>query len=301
MILSTIACGFSARVAASLIHNMSAKPQAKLAHNKTRFSSDFVLVRKEPQPRSQIMCCFSRPVDRVANTNIFARSSKDGRQFLVYSMTLSAKEDLAMILPIPVPKESKEDAVHFINLEEYPNFFADMLKGFPPPPAARSLGKVNSADAKAALPVVEVGSFEASFVPSVKDFDRLDERFRLPTEVWDKLPMYKDYGFTVFKLKKGAKTIHPMAFEFPRAKPEKLFFPTVHIHDGKVHGTAMFDHLLFCQRSETETDPILRWEESTQPARFFMKVDKSKGLLDPDGHCYKFGIHGRQKNEDMLV
>ena len=247
------------------------------------------------------MCCFSRPVDRVANTNIFARSGKEGRQFIVYSMTLSAKEDLAMILPIPVPKESKDDAVHFINLEKYPNFFADMLTGFPPPPAKgrHTLGAVGSAGEK--LPVVEVGSFEASFVPSVKDFDRLDERFRLPTEVWNKLPQYKDYGFTVFKLKKGAKTIHPMAFDFPRAKPEKLFFPTVHIHDGKVHDTAVFDHLLFCQRAESETDPILKWEESTQPARFFMKVDKAEGLLDADAHCYKRGIHGRQKNEDMLV
>ena len=79
------------------------------------------------------MCCFSRPVDRVANTNIFARSGKEGRQFLVYSMILSAKEDLAMILPIPVPKESKDDAVRFINLEKYPEFFQDMNKGFPPP------------------------------------------------------------------------------------------------------------------------------------------------------------------------
>jgi hypothetical protein len=247
------------------------------------------------------MCCFSRPVDRVANTNIFARSSKEGRQFLVYSMTLSAKEDLAMILPIPVPKESKDDAVHFINLEKYQNFFADMLKGFPPPPATGSKSRTFSQAENKPLPVVEVGSFKASFVPSVKDFERLDERFRLPTAVWDKLPQYKNSGFTVFKLKKGAKTIHPMAFEFPRAKPEKLFFPTVHIHDGKVHDTAMFDHLLFCQRSETETDPILKWEESTQPARFFMKVDKSEGLLDADAHCYKRGIRGRQKNEDMLV
>ena len=245
------------------------------------------------------MCCFSRPVERVANTNIFARSGKEGRQFLVYSMTLSAKEDLAMILPIPVPKESKDDAVRFINLEKYPEFFADLLKGFPPPPAA---GTTRLGLAKAEpLPVVEVGSFEASFVPNIKDFDRLDARFRLPTEVWDRLPLYKDYGFTVFKLKKGAKTIHPMAFEFPRAKPEKLFFPTVHIHDGKVHDTAMFDHLLFCQRSETETDPILKWEESTQPARFFMKLDKSQGLLDPDGHCYMRGIHGREKNEDIFI
>ncbi len=248
------------------------------------------------------MCCFSRAVERVANTNIFARSSKEGRQFLVYSMMLSAKEDLAMILPIPVPKESKDDAVRFVNLEKYPDFFADMLKGFPPP-LTRSKGRetFGLAPANKALPVVEVGSFEASFVPSIKDFDRLDDRFRLPTEVWDKLPLYKDYGFTVFKLKKGAKTIHPMAFEFPRAKPEKIFFPTVHIHDGKVHDSAVFDHHLFCQRSETETDPILKWEESAQPARFFMKVDKSQGLLDADAHCYMRAVHGRQKNEDILV
>ena len=245
------------------------------------------------------MCCFSRPVERVANTNIFARGGKEGRQFLVYSMTLSAKEDLAMILPNPVPKESKDDAVRFINLEKYPDFFQDMNKGFPPPPPLSAAGS-RAAKAKP-LPVVEVGSFEASFVPTVKDFERLDERFRLPTEVWDKLPLYKDYGFTVFKLKKGAKTIHPMAFEFPRRKPERIFFPTVHIHDGKVRDTAMFDHLLFCQRSETETDPILKWEESTQPARFFMKLDKSQGLLDPDAHCYIRGIHGQQKNEDVFA
>jgi len=200
-----------------------------------------------------------------------------------------------------VPKESKEDAVRFVNLEKYPDFFADMNKGFPPPPSRKNGHSLVAGSANKALQVVEVGSFEASFVPTVKDFDRLDERFRLPAGVWDKLPLYKNYGFTVFKLKKGAKTIHPMAFEFPRAKPEKLFFPTVHIHDGKVHDSAVFDHLLFCQRSEMETDPILKWEESAQPARFFMKMDKSEGILDPDAHCYMRGIHGRQKNEDILV
>src|SRR5207244_10480413 len=115
------------------------------------------------------MCCFSRPVERVANTHIFARSSKEGRQFLVYSMTLSAKEDLAMILPIPVPKESKDDAVRFVNLEKYPEFFADMQKGFPVHQTFSSAVGSRAANAKP-LPVVEVGSFEASFVPSVKDF-----------------------------------------------------------------------------------------------------------------------------------
>jgi hypothetical protein len=35
------------------------------------------------------------------------------------------------------------------------------------------------------LEVIQVGDFEASFVPTVKDFSRLDERFRLPSAVWD--------------------------------------------------------------------------------------------------------------------
>ena len=60
------------------------------------------------------MCCFSKPVDVVADTNIFARESKDGRQFLVYSMKFKSGEDLAMILPIPTPKDSAEDAVKFL-------------------------------------------------------------------------------------------------------------------------------------------------------------------------------------------
>ena len=49
------------------------------------------------------MCCFSQPVDYVAGTNIFARPAKAGGQYLVYSMTLKAGTDLAMILPIPTP------------------------------------------------------------------------------------------------------------------------------------------------------------------------------------------------------
>jgi hypothetical protein len=239
----------------------------------------------------------------VANTNIFARSSKEGRQYLVYSMVLSAKEDLAMILPIPVPKESKEDAVKFINLEKYPKFFEDLRAGFPQPKSetrdSLSLGSAGSKPKP--LAVVEVGSFEASFVPSVKDFDRLDERFRLPTGVWDQLPKYKDFGFAVFKLKKGKKEIHPMAFEFPRAHPDELFFPTVHIHDGKVHPQATFDHALYLQRTRDDDFKLTGWEESTQPAGLFMKMDKAKGILDKEEHCYRLEIRGRRKNEDKVL
>ncbi|MBX9583919.1 MAG: hypothetical protein K2X87_26775 [Gemmataceae bacterium] len=167
------------------------------------------------------MCCFSGKVDAVADTTIFARPGEDGRQFLAYAMRFKAGDDLAMILPIPTPEGSQEDAVRFINLEKYPTFFDDLRKGFPEPPAPRAAGRDAPKLAKddAPLKVVEVGSFEASFVPAVKDFARLDARFRLPDGVWDELPRYKGYGFAVFKLKKGERKVHPMAFEFPRAAP----------------------------------------------------------------------------------
>jgi hypothetical protein len=246
------------------------------------------------------MCCFSGPVENVADTEIFARDSKGGRQFLVYSMMFSAKDDLAMILPLPVPKASKEDAVRFINLEKYADFFKDMRTGFPlPRPKSDKKDDLNVKTKDKPLEVVEVGSFVASFVPAIKEFERLDKRFHLPTEVWDKLPAYKDYGFAVFKLKKGASHIHPMAFEFPRADAKQLFFPTVHIHDGKVHAKAEFDHTLYCQADDPKK--VLKWRESAQPAGMFMKVEKAQGLLDKAKHCYKMRMLGNYKNEDHLV
>jgi hypothetical protein len=247
------------------------------------------------------MCCFSRPVDSVTNTNIFARASAPGRQFLAYEMTLSAKEDLAMILPLPVPGECAEDAVKFVDLEGYPAFFKDLKSGFPEP-ASRALGGPAAAEGKAKpLAVVEVGSFEASFVPTVKDFARLDERFRLPDAAWESLPGYQDFGFAVFKLKQGAKTIHPMAFEFPRKDPKRLFFPTVHIHDGKVHATATFDHSLYCQRQDGDKLDVTAWQESPKLAGSFVVKGKDGGLVDPARHVHRRTIRGKQKNEDVVL
>lgn len=245
------------------------------------------------------MCCFSQKVDSVNATNIFARPSKEAGQFLVYSMQFKARQDLSMILPIPTPKNSKEDAVQFINLEKYPTLFEDMHSGFPEKKGNWSFGiGVKSPDRP--LPVVEVGSFVASFVPSIKDFARLDERFRLPTKVWEGLPLYKDWGFAVFQLKKGEMKVHPMAFEFPRAYPKVLFFPTVHIHDGTVPAKAHFDHYLFCQTESPEK--VLSWTESAKPAQAFMtKIDKSLGIVDPKLHVYRREIQGLHDNHDVAI
>lgn len=244
------------------------------------------------------MCCFSKPVDVVADTNIFARESKDGGQFLVYSMKFKAGEDLAMILPIPTPKGSAEDAVKFINLKKYENFFDDLRTGFPIPKNDLTLSDPPS---RGKLAVVEVGDFVASFVPTVKDFERLDKQFRLPEGVWEKLPQYKDFGFAVFKLKKpekGQSKVHPMAFEFPRADKKVLFFPTVHIHDGKVSAKAGFDHSLFCQVSR---EAPAKWEESPELADSFVKVKQTEGIVDGNAHVYRKLMKGSFENKDVLV
>ena len=126
------------------------------------------------------MCCFSRPVKSVTSTNIFARSAQKERQFLVYEMKLAADEDLAMILPLPVPAKSAEDAVRFVSLEDYPEFFKDLAAGFPAPESkSRGDGAPALGKAEKPLAVVEVGAFEASFVPTVDDFSRLDKRTSL--------------------------------------------------------------------------------------------------------------------------
>ncbi len=245
------------------------------------------------------MCCFSGKVEKVADTKIFARSSSEGQQFLVYSLLFKAGTDLAMILPLPTPKGAKDDAVRFINLEKYPDFFEEMELGFPRPQKSRSGAPIKDVKEEKKLAVVQVGSFIASFVPSQNDFSRLDEQFRIPASTWAQLPQYKSWGFAVFQLKKGEMKVQPMAFEFPRTNPKELFFPTVHIHDGSVPAKAGFDHVLYCQ--SVANVPAM-WEESPQPAGMFMsKLKNAEGLVDADGHVYRHSMRGKLPNKDLII
>ena len=249
------------------------------------------------------MCCFSQPVELVSGTTIFARR-RNGRQLLVYSMRYRASAALAMVLPLPVPPAPPEDAVTFINLERYPEFFADMRKGFPLSPSW-SLDFMAASIAISTLEVHDVGSFEASFVPRAEDFVRLDERFRIPASVWDELPRYRDYGFAVFKLKatsaREGASVHPMAFEFPQREAELLFFPTVHVHDRSVHPYALFDHTLYCQVGPDMHEYLVHWQRSTTVASAFVDVDRAKGVVDRGGHCWRRNLKGRLPNQDTWV
>lgn len=245
------------------------------------------------------MCCFSRNVSFVRNTRIFARPLGGGRQAVAYQMNLGAPEDLAMILPLPVQRDAADKPLEFVNLEKYPKFFDDLANGFPVP-RSKSLG-ITDAPPAGAIEVEKVGSFDASFVPTAKDFARVDERFRLPDGIWEKLGDYANASFAVFKLRKGETKIHPMAFRFHVRDPRQLFFPTVHIHDGQVHETEDFDHTLYCQVPVRGLRSLLAWQESQRPAEAFAKPGLSEGLLDPKLHIHRRSIIGKHKNEDTLL
>lgn len=250
------------------------------------------------------MCCFSGKVVKVWGTRIFARMRGE-RQVLVYQMGLSAAGDLAMILPLPVAPGSGVDAVRFTDLSAYPEFFEDLERSFLGTTMLASRGGfLAPASIRPPLVVHQVGSFEASYVPTVRDFDRLDPRFRLPAQVWDDLPEYRDYGFAVFKLKSGEHKIHPMAFDFPARRTDELFFPTVHIHDQLLHRYARFDHVLYCQGSFGLNSD---WTVSNVPLRDEMKTgglvsrDRTQGLVDGQSPGFRHAMKGTYENRDVRV
>lgn len=221
-------------------------------------------------------------MSHVGSTRIFARFLDGVNQCIVYEMEMAATEELAMILPIPVVQPAKEDAVIFADLSNYPGFFEDLEKAYPAPPQPQTLGDPRSmpfGGPGKPLKVEKVGSFNASFVPTITDFSRLDAQFRLDDAVWDSLPLYKDFGFAVFKLRKGHQHLHPMAFRFPSRVPGKIFFPTVHIHDGKVHEMEDFDHTLYAQAWKTAVIKGPQWEESEKNAGQFVNLRKSKDFV----------------------
>jgi hypothetical protein len=201
------------------------------------------------------MCIFTTPVAAVSDTRIFARMAGPGRQYLAYEMSFAAAGDTAMVLPLPVASRDERTALRFLDLSAAPDFF-DRIGQFVWMMEERhgSGDLLGGGDAplRPPLAVHEVGAFEASFVPAVGDFDRLDARFRLPAGVWQRLPQYHDYGFAVFKLRatgRAAQHAHPMAFEFSTRLEDQLYAPTVHVHDGTVHPSAWFDHIVYLQVS----------------------------------------------------
>jgi hypothetical protein len=252
------------------------------------------------------MCCFTEEVEKVSNTQIFARALDDTRQLIVYAMTFAAKTELAMVLPIPTPPGAAEDAVRFLPLDECPDFFEQMGRGFPARyvSGGDTIGALSSdVEEETTLAVHEVGSYEASFVPRPEDFARLDERFRLPVDIWLELNTYRDWGFAVFKLKPTATPaeVHPMAFEFQRRDRKRLFFPTLHLHGPKLEADAEFDHSLYCQPEPAMNWHLQGWEDSRAAAAEFVECAQARRLVDGKAACWRLVLEGTLPNTDTWL
>ena len=250
------------------------------------------------------MCMFTSPVESVTETRIFARSLPEGRQVIVYRMNLNTKQDTAMVLPIPVKPGSGEKAVQFVDLSAYPRMMSDMEHLFPDrsiAPADPFATPDAPGGSETTLEVHPVGAFEASYVPTKDDFDRLDERFRMPSKVWDALPAYDRFGFVVFKFRKANALIHPMAFAFPRADASRLNFPTVHVHDGRVHDEEEFDHSLYSQKIPGDKFSVQQWRESAELPATIVDVVAARGIVDPRLHVYRKAMKGKLPNVDTVL
>lgn len=266
------------------------------------------------------MCLFSGAVREVSGTRVYAGPRDDGagiHQRIAYQMTAAVPDSLAMVLPIPTPPNPAEDAVTFVDFSSCPAFFTYLDALFPSeraallgaPLARGGFGPPQN------LVVHDVGEFEASFVPTLADFARLDPRFRLPEDVWSKLPQYADWSFCVFKLKpepkpkKGVFSFlssdppplprkrHPMAFDFPRRNPKEIFFPTVHVHDGEVHATADFDHTLYVQLD----NPSLPEGWESQQTSTDSLHDTAKTFVRPERPMFRKQVKGSHPNRDIVV
>lgn len=262
------------------------------------------------------MCCFTvatplgvlarlfqRPV-HVSATNIFARMLAPGVQSVAYSMNLATKHPVAMVLPLPVAPGAGEDAVAFVDLSAEPRMF-DHLHGLFEfaQPAARKGGVAFPRLARQTLVVHKVGSFVASYVPTRADFGRLDPRFRMPDVLFDAVPHYADYGFAVFQLEAGTSTVHPMGLKFPTRAPDKLFFPTVHVHDGRFHRRAAFDHALYFQtpRHTTRADTVPIGVFEGDAVAWNTPSKDYAGLVVPAQAMLRRRLRGKRANEDTWI
>ena len=259
------------------------------------------------------MCIFSQPVNSVANTRIFARLTPRRTQFIAYQMNYESRDNNAMILPVPVRQPAREQDMRFINLREYDSFFEDLASGFPHCDSSFNVGCSRSRfrAGAASLEVFEVGDYIASFVPTLSDFSRLDEQFTLPQSTWSRIPQYADYGFAVFQLAAGALKPHPMAFEF-ECRDESIFFPTMHIHDGRIHDEESFDHVLYLQhagfdsrvygyRNHNVPDKSTGLIRSKYPANRFCHIGRTHGIVAADLLVHRKIIRGIHPNGDTVM
>ena len=92
-----------------------------------------------------------------------------------------------------------------------------------------------------------------------------------------------------------------MAFAFPRRDAARLFFPTVHVHDGEVHEEEEFDHVLYCQKIPGDLYGLANWQESPALPSGAVDVVAARGIVDPRLHIHRRELKGLLPNTDTVL
>lgn len=206
------------------------------------------------------MCIITSTVNNVSRTQIYVSSDETyRRQITIYSNRVDTPIENAMILAVPNP-----GSVKFLNFKHYTTLFEDLASCFEHPFASRSLAAFATRSAANTLPVYSVGSYNASIVETLADFERLsDEVFDIADGLLDFL--HRTYGgsglgFIVCQLKSGNHTYHPFAYTHAQHPNGRLFVPTMHYHphphSGGRHNDseADWDHVVYSSATNLRSD-----------------------------------------------
>ena len=249
------------------------------------------------------MGIFSTPVRVASAFNFFARAQAD-HQFLACSFRYEAATAFTLMLPLPTPPDAAANAVRFINLSAYDDFFRDTRRGWPD--LTRDTGKQSLTD-RIREKVrdwldLDTTQIELAFFPNQSVLADRRDRWPLPEVVWSALTPYAKFGLVGLKLEAGANRLPPIAFEFPRGASTELFFPTAHNLPRRV--AQNLKHALYAQtatRSLAWRISISAEDERPLRARNFVKVDRARGLIDPDQPIMARRLSGPADNLDVRV
>ena len=91
-----------------------------------------------------------------------------------------------------------------------------------------------------------------------------------------------------------------MALRFQTRTPKQLYFPTTHVHNGRVEPRAGFDHHLYWQaRQGAQAEAS---DQTTSiPAATHMDLTRTKGLIDGQLPVFLRRVFGEQDNRDTLI
>jgi len=240
------------------------------------------------------MCIISKPA-RVSGTKIFvALNAAQTRQLTVYANEVATASGAVMILPVPEPS-----TVRLIDMSGYTTIFEDLDSSFQKVTFSLT-NSVRAYDGAKALPVVRVGGYLVTIVPSAGEFPYLSrETFgEVNASLASALATrYPRMGFVVCRLNAATTKYHPIAYEHT-VESNELFVPTYHLHDHRgdfvEEPVAHWDHEIF----SLNTVPALSDETSATSRLARAKISFAFPVEDA---LVKRTLIGNSGNRDIVL